>query len=188
MNPFASVIAKLTKGSPPDWLPRVLAHYSRLVGAREPTKDDDAADKLLIDAARVLERGLGEYSAAEDATGLELPPCVDTVLGGLPEVIEFLETQVRPPRKGGPAPDNRRLVCAAVCAEVWRLQHGAIQPYSPNLQEACELYWQACGNDETSKSASGRLKNWEPNLLDAAKDEGGFRDDFLRLVTDLTTS
>jgi hypothetical protein len=181
MTHFASVIEKLGSA---DWLPRVLAHYRPLISARKPTKDDDAADKLLLDAARVLERGLGEYSLAEDAFGLELPDCVDTVLGALPELIEFLETQVRPPRKGGKAPDNRRLVCAAVCAEIWRLQHGDVQPFSPHLQEACEKYWQACGNDETS--TTGRLKNWEPFLREVQNDElMGFRTDFLHLVTDL---
>ena len=184
MNPFASVIAKLAKGDPPDWLPRVLAHYSPLISARKPSKDDDADDKLLLDAARVLENGLRAYSLAEDASGLELPDSVDTVLGALPELIEFLETQVRPPGKGGKAPDGRRLVCAAVCAEVWRLQHDDLQPFSPTLQEACELYWQACGNAETS--TTGRLKNWEPSLREVQNDElEGFRADFLRLVTDL---
>jgi hypothetical protein len=101
MNTFASVIAKLAKDNPPDWLPRVLAHYRPLIGARKPTKDDDADDKLLLDAARVLEHGLGEYSVAEDEFDLELPECVDTVLGALPELIEYLESQLRPPRKGG---------------------------------------------------------------------------------------
>src|SRR5215469_1957649 len=113
MSPFASVIAKLAKGRPPDWLPRVLAHYRPLISARKPTKDDDADDKALLKAAQELDRGLRTYSLAEDATGLELPGCVDTVLGALPELIEFLESQVRPPRKGGKAPDSRRLVCAA---------------------------------------------------------------------------
>jgi hypothetical protein len=184
MSPFASVIAKLAKGNPPNWLPRVLAHYRPLIRARKPTKDDDADDKLWLDAARVLERGLREYSLAEDATGLELPPCVNTVLGELPDLIEFLETQQRPPRNGGKAPDSRRLVCAAVCAGVWHLQHGEVQPFSQTLQEACELYWQACGNRETS--ATGRLKNWEPFLREVQNDELiGFRADFLHLVTDL---
>jgi hypothetical protein len=183
--PFGSVIAKLAKGNPPDWLPRVLAHYRPLIRARKPSKDDDADDKRLLKAAQELERGLRIYSLAEDASGLELPGCVDTVLGELPDLIAFLETQVRPPRKGGKAPDNRRLVCAAVCAGVWRLQHGEVQPFSQKLQAACEEYWQSCGNYETS--TTGRLKNWEPFLREVQNDEPiGFHADFLRLVTDLS--
>jgi hypothetical protein len=119
---------------------------------------------------------------AEDEFGLECPECVDTVLGALPELIDYLEAQVRPSRKGGRAPDSRRLVCAAVCAEVWRLQHGDVQPFSQKLQAACEEYWQSCGNYETS--TTGRLKNWEPFLVQVAKDKGEFRDDFLRIVTE----
>jgi hypothetical protein len=59
-----------------------------------------------------------------------------------------------------------------------------VQPFSQTLQEACELYWQAGGNRETS--TTGRLKNWEPFLREVQNDELiGFRADFLHLVTDL---
>jgi hypothetical protein len=180
--PFASVIAKLGS-NPPDWLPRVLAHYRPLICARKPSKDDDADDQRLLKAAQELERGLRIYSLAEDASGLELPDCVDTVLGELPDLIAFLETQLRPSRKGGKAPDSRRLVCAAVCAEVWRFQHGDVQPFSQKLQAACEEYWQSCGNYETS--STGRLKNWEPFLREVLRENDDFRESFLHLVTDL---
>ena len=151
MNPFASVIAKLTS-DPPDWLPRVLEHYSPLIGATNP--DDRKDDKLLLDAARVLENGLRTYSIAEDRFGLECPP------------------------------DSRRLVCAAVCAEVWHLQRGEVQPFSATLQEACEEYWQCCGNDETG-DAKGSIRTWERCLREVGKDED-FREDFLRLVYSTT--
>ena len=179
--PFASVIAKLTS-DPPDWLPRVLEHYSPLIGAANP--DDRKDDKLLLDAARVLENGLRTYSIAEDRFGLRCPECVDTVLGALPELIEYLETQIRPPQKGGKLPDSRRLVCAAVCAEVWRLQRGEVQPFSATLQDACEEYWQCCGNTETG-DAKGSIRNWERCLREVSKDED-FREDFLRLVYSTT--
>jgi hypothetical protein len=73
-----------------------------------------------------------------------------------------------------------RAICAAVCAEAWRhYHHGQVHPYSSKLQEACEVYWQACGKD-----ASGSIRNWERSLLDfvAANDEE-FRKNFLHYIT-----
>ena len=164
-------------------LPSVLAHYALLVGARKPTKDDDEGDKRLLEAARYLEEWLPQYTTGEEALGISVPVCVHEVVDALPELTDFLESQIRAPRKGGPNPDGRRKVCAAVCAEGWRLQHGAIHPYSAKLQEACELYWRSCDNPETSKG-KGRLKNWEPFLRWVAKEnDEGFREDFLHHLT-----
>ena len=160
-SPFLSAARLIAKGEPPDWLIPALEHFSPLVGyPRNP--GDEAEDQAMIEAARNLEQHLATFAGGEEKFGLAVPACVHTVLIELPELIEFLESQLRPVRKGGPTPDSRRKVCAGVCAELWRREHGEMQPFSVKLWEACEEYWQACGNHETS--GSGRLKNWEPFL------------------------
>jgi hypothetical protein len=171
----------LVNGNDPKLLAVALADYSRLIGSRRSNKDDDKdADALLL-AARVLEEKLPYY--VQDHLGVLTRECIEEILIALPKLIEFLQAQVRPPRKGGQSPDGRRKLCAAVCAEAWRhYHHGEVQPFSSKLQEACEVYWQACGNPETG-DASGSIRNWERSLRDvvAANDEE-FRENFLHYI------
>jgi len=137
---------------------------------------------VLLKAAKLLDSWLPMYALEADA---ECPVEVEDVLTLLPVVIEFLEGDVAefdaiPPRDGGPRPDLRRPVCAAVCAEAYRVVHGQIEPYSQHLQEACEKYWQACGNPETS--AVGRLRNWEDYLLLVADQDNEWIGDHFRVA------
>jgi hypothetical protein len=158
---FAGVASALAKDKPPpEWLVPMLVHYSPLVGARR--NPDEADDKKMIKAARELEGMLAIYGMVEDQFGFELPEEVDTASLALHELIEYLESELRPPRKGGPTPDSRYRLCAWVCGEVWRRERGELQPYSRNLWEACEKYWQACGQPATS--AKGNLDNWQERL------------------------
>ena len=157
-NPaLAAVAAIIAKGRPHEWMVPELVRRSPLVGYRRNyIKDDDTDDKSAIVAARNLEEQLrihvlaAELIAPGDYDQLPLPDCIETVLRDLPEVIEYLESQLLPSRKGGPTPDRRRRLCAFVCADLWRRQHGEVQPRSHRLWEACEAYWQACGHPGTS--------------------------------------
>jgi hypothetical protein len=81
---------------------------------------------------------------------------VETVLSYLPDVIEFLETEVVA-KKSGRKLDGRRLICAAVAGEAYRRLHARFEPSSEVLQKACEAYWRACGNKQTG---SGEPVNW----------------------------
>ena len=90
------------------------------------------------------------YATVEKVFGFQAPTIIDDTLTALFELAEYLESQLQAPRKRGPTPDDRRLICATVCAELWRKVHGTLPSYSRNLQEACEIYWQACGNPATS--------------------------------------
>jgi hypothetical protein len=168
----------LVNGNDPKRLAVALENYSRLVGfPRRLTMDDNKDDEHLLLAARILDEKLPYY--VQDHLGLPTPEYVDAILIALPELIEFLEAQVRPPQKGGQPPDSRRRICAAVCAEAWRHYHGEAQPFSSRLQEACEAYWQSCGHPETGK-ANGSIRNWERHLrwaVDANDEE--FRESFL---------
>jgi hypothetical protein len=161
--------------------------FQPLIGGRRANVDDNSDDRKMLEAARYLERWLPTYTIAEEEFGLSIPDCVETVLINLPELIEYLESQMRLPRKGGPSPDGRRLICAGVCAEIWRRHVGEMQPFSPKLQGACEEYWRACGNPETS--AMSNLKNWERFLV-RVKDENdeAFREDFDRLIVQFSTT
>jgi hypothetical protein len=178
----------LTKDqSLPDWLIPALAHYSPLVGGRRSTPDDDRDDHELLKAARYLERWLPTYTIAADEYGLILPDEVETVVMALPEVIEYLETQCREPRKGGPIPDSRAYVCAAVCAYAWRRLCDEVNPYSPNLLQACEEYWKACGNPEKVTS-DGNESNWQRYLVAVKReDDRAFREGFNRFIDATTT-
>jgi hypothetical protein len=173
-SPFANVARLIANGKPqPEWLIPALQHYSPLVGyLRNPSTRDEAQDQAMIEATRNLEQHLRAHTIAGEEFGLSIPDCVETVLIALPELIEYLESQVRPPRKGGPTPDSRKQVGAGVCAEAWRRLHGEMQPFSVKLQQACEEYWQACGHPETS--TDGLVKHWWRYLSDVkdAADEG----------------
>jgi hypothetical protein len=181
-KPFTDVAMLLVNGNDPKRLAIALASYARLIGVRRLTKDDDKDDRDMLTAARILEEKLPYYD--QDYLGLRTPDYIHAVLIALPELIEFLEAQVRHPREGGRLPDSRRRICAAVCAEAWRhYHHGQVQPFSSKLQEACEVYWQSCGHPETGE-ANGSIRNWE-RFLRWAVDESDeeFREDFLHYIT-----
>jgi hypothetical protein len=175
---FLKVATMLANGNDPERLAVVLASWARPIGRQRV--DDDEDDRAMLMAARILEEKL-PYYVTDHLPGLSTPDYIDQVLDALPELIEFLKAQVRPPREGNRPPDSRRRVCAAVCAEAWHHYHGEAQPFSSKLQEACEVYWQRCGNPETGDS--GSIRNWERHLR-WAKDESDeeFREDFIRCL------
>lgn len=165
---FTAVALLLTNGTPPpEWLIPELERLSPIIGYhRTASPRDEAYDKEMIFAAKNLEQHLRTIVIAEEEFELGVTDCVETVLISLPEVIEFLEAQLRPPRKGGQIPDGRKRVCAGVCADCWRRLHGAVQPSSPKLQAACEEYWQTCGHPGTSTASN--LKHWKRYLEEVA--------------------
>jgi hypothetical protein len=184
-NQFDETAKLLAKGAPPPWLVLILRQWSRLISYRKTAKGDDIEEKRMLACAKYLETWLPIYVRSEEEFGFPIPDCIETVLIELPELIEYLESQPLPESKGGPIPDNRAHLCAAVCAEVWRRQSGEVQPYSPKLWAACEEYWQACGNPEKAGS-KGRLKNWEQYLVDVNDaDDEGFREYFGHQITQL---
>jgi hypothetical protein len=183
---FTEVARMLVDGSPAGWVPRILLHYSPLIGYHQsPSRyhDDDAA--LAAGAAQELELELRSYVIASERFGFQLPDCVEAVLIDLPDVIEFLKGQSRPEVKGGRAPDTRRRICAAVCKEVWRRHHDGLQPTSRRLWRACDDYWLACGQLTSDK---GELRTWEWFCRWAAQqNDEEWNEDFERQIQRLTT-
>ena len=146
-------VASIIGGNPEQLVPK-LERFIALVGNPKPTSEDENQDKKLIadvrELAKRLERKVQLYATVEKVFGFQAPTIIDDTLTALFELAEYLESQLQAPRKRGPTPDDRRLICATVCAELWRKVHGTLPSYSRNLQEACEIYWQACGNPATS--------------------------------------
>jgi hypothetical protein len=157
-------VAKMLSHQPPHWLP-MLAFWSRFVGYRKKLdKFDDADAKKLIKAASRLHDELAIYVRIEKEFGIEVPEEVDAASIALHELIEYLQSEIPPPRLGGPDPDGRRRFCAVVCGYIWRREHGELEPYSLPLKAACEEYWKACGQAEAS-AAGNAPKTWEHFLL-----------------------
>jgi hypothetical protein len=154
-SPFANVARLIASGKPqPEWLIPALEHYSRLVGYRNPGPGDEGEERALLKAVQALEQWLAfearVYARIEKEFGFPAPTILDDTATQLLELADYLESQLRPPRKGGPTPDSRLRVCAGICAEAWRRLHGEAQPYSTHLHTACEEYWIACGHSDES--------------------------------------
>jgi hypothetical protein len=142
-----------------------LRHFAPLVGL--PGKGyDDSFDRHAFESALYLESWLAFEIEVYERIGDDPPPFIEDVSTGLHELLPLIKEYIRKPRKGGPTPDDRRYFCARVCAEIWQEFHGACQPRSERLWEACEAYWLVCGRTETSDV--GRLKNWERYLLEVS--------------------
>jgi hypothetical protein len=179
---LAKVATDLAKGTPPDWLLPALTHHARFISPIQ-VKPDEEVEKQMLRAAELLEHWLPMYGYLEDFDPeFECPECVNTVSNELPELIELLKRHSEvPKRAGGPNPDGRRLICAAVVGEAYRMVHDrlAVEPYSA-VREACEDYWKACGNGATGKKDEGEPRNWERLLL-KVKDSP---DDWVRTALD----
>jgi hypothetical protein len=171
-------VVRLMGGKPEELVPK-LERFIPLLSNPEPTSEDESQDKKLIADVRELTKRLEQkaqvYATVEKVFGFQAPTIIDDTLTHLFELAEYLEGQLQAPREGGPTPNGRRLICATVCAELWLKVHGTLQPYNLNLQEACEMYWQASSNPATSGAEN--LKNWVPFLLQAKNaDDEEFRE------------
>jgi hypothetical protein len=167
MKPTLEQVAEQIGGDPQEAL-LTLRHWSRLIDSSRKGAGviGEREDRELIETVRKLQRRLAfeaqVYAGVEAVFGFEAPSVFDDADTSLQEVIDFLERYL--PERGGRTPDGRRLICARVCLVLRRKQRGET-PYSPGLWEACELYWQACGNPATSNT--GDLENWRRHLLQA---------------------
>jgi hypothetical protein len=170
MPDFSGVARSLAKGeSPPDWLIPVLARFGEFISF-PLDDDDDTIERELFRSAEYLHRMLPMYVEAYAITDAEPPECISTVLLHLPDLLVFLAKELL--HKG----DTKRRVCAAVCAETWRILHGAIEPHSTYLQRACDEYWRACGQEPIGRKLENGPRNWERSLLwVVAEDDQGFR-------------
>lgn len=76
-----------------------LVRYSRLVGYRKATKDDATEDRKMIEAARYLETWLRfDLPRSLSRTNSLNCPFQIAVLNELPDLIQYLENKLLPPR------------------------------------------------------------------------------------------
>jgi hypothetical protein len=140
---FDALARTIANGPPPDWLVPALEYFRGFVaGKRLSDKEYQwvwkhseemrwAADVLIKD----LQRMFGASS-----------PDVATAIKVLTKTKNFYRE--RPRTGGGHRPHERRLVCAAVVVEAWKLIRGNVEPRNKAVLEACAAYWQACGQSE----------------------------------------
>ena len=164
-TPFESVASIIAKSEPPPWLMPGLVHFSGFVGGERLSSDKE---KQLIEisgkmhyAADLLIKKLPEFEHL--AMGIQSPD-VALALDVLPRIRHMLEHLLKPsPRGGGPRPNVLRKTCAAVVVEAWRIIHGKPEPYSAELWEACNEYWQACGGEYRGDA----VDNWKRDVEEA---------------------
>jgi hypothetical protein len=154
-------IAAMLGASGADWAIDRLNRYAPLVGYR--TKGyDDSFDRTALEAAFDLETWLMIEARASEMIAEDYPDCVDQASNALFELLPLIARYIRQPgKRGGPTPDNRRWLCAHVCAGIWREFHDTAGSNSDTLLGACEAYWQACGQPPTTADLSGHLRNWK---------------------------
>jgi hypothetical protein len=157
-----------------DWVVDRLRRFRPLVGY--PIKGyDDSWDRLALEGAFNLETWLSMEAMASEMIGEDCPEIEDasTALSQLmPLIAQYIH---QPGKRGGPTPDNRRWLCAHVCAEIWREFHDTPGPNSDTLLAACEAYWQACDQPPTAADLSGNLRNWNWFLTSNSREKSEVR-------------
>ena len=155
---FEQIAAKLGAEGV-DWAIDRLRRYEPLVGYH--TKGhDDSWDRLALEGALNLEIWLRMEAEAHETIGEDCPIEIDQASTALFELMPLIARYIHQPgKRGGPTPDNRRWLCAHVCTGIWREFHDTSN--SDTLLQACEAYWQACGQPPTAADLSGHLRNWK---------------------------
>ena len=152
-------IAALLGAEGVDWAVDRLRRYAPLVGYHRKGYDDNW-DRLALEGALNLDIWLSNEARAHEMIGEDVPVEIDQASNALFELMPLIARYIRQPgKRGGPTADNRRWLCAHVCAGIWREFHDT--PNSDTLLQACEAYWQACGQPPTAADLSGHLRNWK---------------------------
>jgi hypothetical protein len=156
-----------------DWAIDRLRRYSLAVRS-DKKDDDDTFDRLAHEAARQLQLWLRVEAQAYDELGEDCPDELDHADTALTELLPLIEAYRRPTKRG-PKIDQRRHICAGICASIWREFHPTSGANSDILQQACEDYWQACDQPPTAADHSGHLRNWEWFLATNSAKKSGIR-------------
>ena len=90
-----------------------LERESPLIACRKSVPGEEDEDRALLAAVKDLERRLVWEVHVHDIIekkwpGLPAPMILDETMNKLTELAQYLEDQLRPPRKGGQTPDSRR--------------------------------------------------------------------------------
>jgi len=172
-KPTLEDVAALLGANGADWAIDRLRRYARAV--RSDKKDpDDTFDRLAHEAALQLQLWLRVEAQAYDALGEDCPNELYQADTALTELLPLIEAYRRPTKRGKKI-DQRRHICAGICASIWRELHPTSGANSDILQQACEDYWQACDQPPTAADHSGHLRNWEWFLATNSAKKSGIR-------------
>jgi hypothetical protein len=73
--------------------------------------------------------------------------------------------------KGGTKKEPARVICAAIVVEAWTLaRRKAPSASNKTLQQLCDDYWQACG-----QNSLGDPRNWLRSIFEALSDQSAMR-------------
>jgi hypothetical protein len=161
-SPFANVARLIANDKPqPEWLIPALEHFSTKKGTWDDYVRWVKKTKRVYDAAELVLKALhgrsygngGDFDRGDD---MEITHDVLTAF------MEDLATGMAlASRRGGPKPNIRRWVCAAVLAEAWKEVHGEAAARGDRFYEACNEYWVACGGEYRGEDYT---ENWRRDV------------------------
>ncbi len=161
-EPFTEVASIIAKGPAPKWLVLGLEHFSHFIGTKQISAKEQERYKTIFkqmhDAADLLIKRLPLFERLP--LGPQ-PSYITELRQTLPKLRKNLAR--RRIRKGGRRPNAQRKFCAAVVVHAWGLIHGKPEPQSTTLLQACNDYWQACGQPDR-----GDIENWRRDAEEAA--------------------
>jgi hypothetical protein len=173
---IADVAAKIGA----EWLVKPLRELADNVGAAinnvDPLRFDVRADfKALQSAASKFEKALDDVSRRRllwwPIDGIDR---ISAARKAIKDMIDACDAAlvIVPGGKGRPRvpnPHHPKMVCALVVVEAWAGVNGeAPSANNENAQEACDMYWRACGGGDASK-------NWVRSLQAARQHQSGLR-------------
>jgi hypothetical protein len=142
-------------GDPPDWLAPALERVSPFVQSEAkitPSLYREYKNRLRR-MKKAIDTLLELFPLIERLPDGLLPPILTGFEENLPVLRQWLDELIR--RPGGRRPHLGRELCADLICFYWKRVNGKIEPRSDRVYDACELYWQVCGNDP-----SGDIENW----------------------------
>jgi hypothetical protein len=160
-SPFANVARLIASGKPqPEWLIPALEHFNKR-GTWEDYERWVKKTKRIHDAAELVLKALhgrsygsrGDFDRGND---------MDITHDVLTAFKEDLAASVAlASRRGGPKPNIRRWVCAAVVVEAWEAIHGETAIRGDRFYEARNEYWVACGGEYRGEDYT---ENWRRDV------------------------
>jgi hypothetical protein len=130
------------------WALDRLRRFGPLIGYHRKGYDD-TLDRIALEGAFNLETWLMIEAEAYDRIGEDCPTPIDDASTALHQLMPLIAQYVRQPgKRGGPTPDNRRWLCAHVCAGIWREFHlWSRVALLTSTNEQCAISIQPCNAD-----------------------------------------
>ena len=181
---FANV-ARMIAGNDAEWLTRVLASFSNVIGAETRTLAEDKRLAMhyerMNDAADLLIKKLPMFFPLPSGHWVADAKAAHDALVRLKPLLAInLRSRTKPKagRGGGPRPNVRHLICARIVVEARRITHPDwVAQADIDVCEACAAYWRACGGAVRGDD----VNSWQRHVRQAIADPAAeFRNIVLR--------